>query len=60
MNIFSVRVEGSGEAARFAAPQPLFSVARAMGTDSGAHPLAVSRDGSHIYFLQPRNNLTLE
>ena len=50
--ISTVRVEGSGEALRFAAPQPLFSVTPPLGNDSGSHPLAVNRDGSRIYFLQ--------
>jgi hypothetical protein len=50
--ISSVRVEGSGDAPKFAAPQPLFSVTPPLGTDSASHPLAVNRDGSRIYFLQ--------
>jgi len=50
--ICSVRVEGSGEALRFAAPQQLFSVSPPLMLESGSHPLAVNRDGSRIYFLQ--------
>jgi hypothetical protein len=51
-NISSVRVKGSAENLGFAQPEPLFSATFPMGTDSGAHPLAVNRDGSRIYFLQ--------
>ena len=50
--IFSVRVDGVGTQLRFAPPEPLFSVSRPRGMLSGARPLAVSRDGSKIYFLQ--------
>jgi eukaryotic-like serine/threonine-protein kinase len=50
--IWSVPVDGVGTQLRFAAPEPLFSISRPLGTDSGAEPLAVSHDGSRIFFLQ--------
>jgi hypothetical protein len=50
--IWSVRVDGSGTQLRFASPEPLFSVSVPLGGASGSRPLAVSRDGSKIYFLQ--------
>ncbi len=50
--IWSVRVEGAGTQLRFAPPEPLFSVELPLGMTSGSRPLAVSRDGSKIYFLQ--------
>jgi hypothetical protein len=50
--IWSVRVDGTGTQLRFAAPEPLFSVSALLGTNSGARPLAVSRDGSKIYYPQ--------
>jgi serine/threonine protein kinase len=50
--IWSVRVDGVGTQLRFAPPEPLFSMSRPLGTNSGSRPLAVSRDGSKIYFLQ--------
>jgi serine/threonine protein kinase len=50
--IWSVRVDGVGTQLRFAAPESLFSVAMPLGLLSGARPLAVSRDGARIYFLQ--------
>ena len=50
--IWSVRVDGAGAQLRFAPPELLFSVASPFGMLSGARPLAVSRDGSKIYFLQ--------
>ena len=51
-SIWSIRVEGSGDVLRFSAPEELFHVAAPMGLASGGRPLAVSRDGSRIYFLQ--------
>ena len=50
--IWSVRVEGSGEQLRFSMPEPLFSAQPPSGTNSGSRPLAVNRDGTHIYYLQ--------
>jgi serine/threonine protein kinase len=50
--IWSVRVEGSGAALRFGTPELLFTAAAPMGLNGGSRPLAVSRDGSRIYFLQ--------
>jgi hypothetical protein len=50
--IWSVRVDGVGTQLRFAPPELLFSVSRPLGMASSARPLAVSRDGSTIYFLQ--------
>jgi len=50
--IWSVPVGGLGTDLRFAAPAPLFSVSRPFGLTSASRPLAISRDGSRIYFLQ--------
>lgn len=50
--IWSVRVDGVGTQLRFAPPELLFSVSAPLGLLSGSRPLAVSRDGSRIYFLQ--------
>jgi serine/threonine protein kinase len=50
--VWSVRVDGVGTQLRFAPPEPLFSVSRPLGVLSGGRPLAVSRDGLRIYFLQ--------
>ena len=50
--IWSVRVNGVGAQLRFTTPVPLFSVPGPLGLDSGSRPLAVSRDGLRIYFLQ--------
>jgi hypothetical protein len=50
--IFSVRVDGVGTKLHFAPPELLFSVTGPLGLTSGSRPLAVSRDGSKIYFLQ--------
>ena len=50
--IWSVRVDGVGTQLRFTSPEPLFSVSSPLGILSGGRPLAVSRDGSNIYFLQ--------
>jgi serine/threonine protein kinase len=50
--IWSVRVDGVGTQLRFTTPVPLFSVPGPLGMDSGSRPLAVSRDGLRIYFLQ--------
>lgn len=50
--IWSVHVDGAGTQLRFAPPELLFSVSLPLGMMSGARPLAVSRDGSRIYFLQ--------
>jgi hypothetical protein len=43
----SVKVEGSNTDLRFAAPR-----APVLGLVSPSRPLAISRDGSRIYFLQ--------
>jgi eukaryotic-like serine/threonine-protein kinase len=50
--IWSVAVQGSGESLRFAAPVMLFTAAPPMGRSSGMRPLAVTRDGSRIFYLQ--------
>ena len=55
--IWSVRVDGSGTQLRFTSPEPLFSVSLPLGLLAGARPLAVSRDGSKIYFLQSADEL---
>ena len=50
--IWSVRVDGTGMQLRFAGPELLFSPSRPLGLTSSSRPLAVSRDGSKIYYLQ--------
>lgn len=50
--IWSVSVNGVGTELRFGAPEPLFSISRPLGMDSGSRPLAVNHDGSKIFFLQ--------
>ena len=50
--IWSVRVDGVGTQLRFAPPELLFSVSVPLGMDGSSQPLAVSRDGSKVYFLQ--------
>jgi WD40-like Beta Propeller Repeat len=50
--IWSLRVEPAGTDLRFGAPEPLFAVHRPSGTVAGMNPLAVSHDGSRIYFPQ--------
>ena len=51
--VMSVSVQGSGADLRFGAPEKLFQVALPLGTGSSSKPLAVSRDGSRFYILQP-------
>ncbi|MGO9262569.1 MAG: hypothetical protein ACLQU1_40755 [Bryobacteraceae bacterium] len=51
--VWSVRVEAVGGGLHFSAPELLFSGLRSpVGYDASARPLAVSRDGSRIYFVQ--------
>jgi serine/threonine protein kinase len=50
--IWSIRVQPAGAELHFGAPEPLFPVRRPRGTVVGMNPLAVSRDGSRIYFPQ--------
>ena len=50
--IWSVRVDGAGTQLGFAAPEPLFSVSTPLALQSQSRPLAITRDGSRIYFLQ--------
>jgi hypothetical protein len=50
--IWSVRVNGVDTQLNFAIPEPLFSASQPLGLLSGSRPLAVSRDGSRIYYLQ--------
>lgn len=50
--IWSVAVEGSGDELKFSAPVLLFSAAEPMGGTASSRPLAVSRDGSRIFYLQ--------
>jgi hypothetical protein len=45
-------VDGAGTQLHFTPPEPLFSVTLPLVLRSGSRPLAVSRDGSKIYFLQ--------
>ena len=52
-HIWSVRVESSGAELRAAAPDALFPVSTPPGLQAGRKPLAVSRDGSRIFFPQP-------
>ena len=50
---WSIRVENAGGELRFGAPQQLFSGLRfPNGFNGSSRPLAVSRDGSRIYFVQ--------
>ncbi len=51
--VMSVTVERVGAELRFGAPRPLFSgLRRPPGTTQATSPLAVSRDGSRIFWLQ--------
>lgn len=50
--IWSVRVDGVGTHLQFGPPELLFSVPVALGGVSRSRPLAVSRDGTSIYYLQ--------
>jgi hypothetical protein len=51
--IYSVRIEVVGSELRFGAPQKLFSGLRPPpGLLTGQRPLAVSRDGSKIFWAQ--------
>jgi eukaryotic-like serine/threonine-protein kinase len=51
--LMSVTVEAAGAELRFGAPRPLFSgLRRPPGTVQATAPLAVSRDGSRIFWLQ--------
>jgi hypothetical protein len=50
--VSSIRVEGSGDALRFATAERLFSADVPVGTNASSHPLAVNRDGSRIYLSQ--------
>jgi eukaryotic-like serine/threonine-protein kinase len=53
LTVMSVTVETAGAELRFGAPRPLFSgLRRAPGTSQASTPLAVSRDGSRIFWLQ--------
>jgi len=52
--VWSVRVDAAGGGLRFGAAELLFSGLRdSVGHTGSAQPLAVSRDGSRFYFLQP-------
>ena len=50
--IWSVRVDVAGGELRASAPQPLFSVRQSPGLVTGLNPLAITRDGSQIFFPQ--------
>jgi hypothetical protein len=50
--VWSVRVDGTGMQLHFTSPEPLFSVSRPLGLSSASRPLAVSRDGSKMFYLQ--------
>jgi hypothetical protein len=50
--IWSIRVEAAGSDVRFKPPEPLFSIPEPVGLNFASKPLAVSRDGSRIYFLK--------
>jgi hypothetical protein len=49
-NIHSISVIQDGDDLRFGRPELLFSVRVPVGLNSGARPIAVSHDGSRIYF----------
>jgi len=49
--ISSIPVIASGDDVRFGSPSALFEV-RSLNTVSGRNPLAVTRDGSRIFFSQ--------
>jgi hypothetical protein len=52
-DVRSVRVDATSGGLRFGAPETLFSGLRAPGGLNGfSHPLAVSRDGSRIFWVQ--------
>jgi serine/threonine protein kinase len=51
--IQSVAVESDGSNLRFGTPQKLFFIPRKIATTSASRPIAVTRDGSRIYILQP-------
>jgi dipeptidyl aminopeptidase/acylaminoacyl peptidase len=51
--IWSVRVDSSGGGLRAAAPESLFAVSRPPGLVVPSSPLAISRDGSRIFFPHP-------
>ncbi|MGD1090702.1 MAG: protein kinase [Bryobacteraceae bacterium] len=52
-HIWSVRVDRAGEDLHFSAPKVLFQVGVPFNLIPASTALAVSRDGSRIYFLQP-------
>jgi hypothetical protein len=52
-HIWSIRVDRSGEELRLSSPEALFSVRAPLNLVESSSALAVSRDGSHVYFLQP-------
>jgi hypothetical protein len=53
MGIMAVAVERSGSELRFGTPRSLFSDFRSpAGVNASDRPLAVSRDGSHIYYIE--------
>jgi serine/threonine protein kinase len=53
LTVWSVRVESAGDGLRFSAPEKLFSGIRVpAGLTGASRPLAVSHDGSRIYFPQ--------
>jgi hypothetical protein len=51
--VWSVRVEAAGGALRFSAPELFSGLRWPVGYNVSTRPLAVSRDGSRIYLLQP-------
>ena len=59
--IWSIRVESIGSQLRFSAPVALFRVSVPASLVAREHPLAITRDGSRIYFPlpveQPDNNM---
>jgi len=50
--VWSLRVEAAGGDLRFGTPEPLFPVRPSPALVSGLSPLAVTHDGSRIYFPQ--------
>ncbi|MGD1090705.1 MAG: protein kinase [Bryobacteraceae bacterium] len=55
--IWSIRVSTTGRELHFGDPEPLFSVRMPQGMTSASRPLAVSRDGTRIFFLQTPEQL---
>jgi hypothetical protein len=61
LTVMSIPVEPAGADLRFGEPRALFSVRLPAGMFAGSEPLAISRDGSRIFWLegieQPDSNM---